>query len=54
MEEERHRGSWVPSPRTWCLTPSAARRAREMSWPNISTVAGFEALLQAMITDSHS
>ncbi len=54
MEEERHRGSWVPSPRTWCLTGAAAERAREMRWQGISEVAGPEALLQAMISEGQS
>jgi hypothetical protein len=51
MEEERHRKSWVSSPKTWCLTEAAAQRAKAMKWQGIQVVRDKKSLVQAMIAD---
>jgi hypothetical protein len=51
MEEERHRKSWVRSPKTWCLTGAAAKRAEAMKWQGIQVVRDEESLVQTMIED---
>jgi hypothetical protein len=52
MEDERDRRSWSQTPTAWCLSQSAADRARAMSWTDVVEIQGknpAEALVRAML-----
>ena len=39
LDDERDGAGWGSSTMTWCLSPEAARRARELGWSNVEEVA---------------